>query len=127
MKTKKERMYDRITKHGENLKIIFNLSDDPVKISKRVRIVEQKAGRVALAHCNGDIDGDIADIEEKRILERLDKILNFKQQNIPVIFNRDPRGYTLKIDDEYVREHHIDIYRDWGGYGIIAPEFDGNR
>jgi hypothetical protein len=29
----------------------------------------------------------------------------------------------LKIDDDYVRKNNIDIYKDFGGYGIIAPDF----
>jgi len=40
---------------------------------------------------------------------------------IPVFFNSDPRGYALKIKDDYTRD--ITIYRDWGGYGILAPDF----
>lgn len=43
---------------------------------------------------------------------------------VPVFLNRDPRGYSLKIPDEYVSEHELDIHRDWGGYGILAPDFE---
>jgi hypothetical protein len=32
--------------------------------------------------------------------------------------NGDPRGYALKIDLQVGEELH----RDWGGYGIIAPD-----
>ena len=44
---------------------------------------------------------------------------------VPVFVNRDPRGYALKIEDEYVRANGLQIHRDWGGYGILAPEIDG--
>lgn len=43
---------------------------------------------------------------------------------VPVFLNRDPRGYALKIDDEWMRKHDAKLYRDWGGYGIIAPDID---
>lgn len=42
---------------------------------------------------------------------------------VPVFHNGDPRGYAIKIRDEYVREHGLSIHQDWGGYGIIAPDF----
>jgi hypothetical protein len=41
---------------------------------------------------------------------------------VPIFHNGDPRGYALKIREEYVREHALDIHRDWGGYGILAPD-----
>jgi hypothetical protein len=50
---------------------------------------------------------------------------------VPVFLNRDPRGYALKIDEEWLQAARRDgrtvgavgccIYQDWGGYGIIAP------
>ncbi len=42
--------------------------------------------------------------------------------SVPVFINRDPRGYALKIDDHYMREHDAALHQDWGGYGIIAPD-----
>lgn len=41
---------------------------------------------------------------------------------VPIFVNRDPRGYALKIDDAWMREHRPGLHQDWGGYGIIAPE-----
>jgi hypothetical protein len=44
---------------------------------------------------------------------------------VPVFLNRDPRGYALKIDDEWMRAHpQFRLHTDWGGYGIIAPEIE---
>lgn len=46
---------------------------------------------------------------------------------VPIFINRDPRGYALKVNDEWQREQkkagkpYIG-HEDWGGYGIIAPE-----
>ena len=121
-----ERMYNRIKQHGNNLKVIFPLAtDDPAELCKRLRRIEVKLNRLATDFCNGDIDGDAWDIEKDKAIKSLDKILHFTQSNVPVKINSDPRGYALKIRDEYVREHNLNIYRDWGGYGILAPEFDG--
>jgi hypothetical protein len=41
---------------------------------------------------------------------------------VPVFLNGDPRGYSLKIEDSWMREHKAELHRDWGGYGILAPE-----
>lgn len=45
---------------------------------------------------------------------------------VPVFINRDPRGYALKIDDVWTHNKQARIYRDFGGYGILAPEITGN-
>jgi hypothetical protein len=126
--TRHDRMMKEIKKHGENLKVVFNLEAgiDPVKLCKSLRRIEIKAQRLALALCNGDID-EITDDQKTAIFSAVDKLLHYKAAGIPVFFNKDPRGYALKIDDAYVRDHNVTISRDWGGYGIIAPEFDGKR
>ena len=120
---KKERMYKEIEKHGENLKAIFNIGGDPVKLSKQIFKIETKAHRLTTDYCNGVYS--CAEFEEASgaILGRLDKVLNFKAQGIPVFLNGDARGYALKIRDSYVKENNLEIYRDWGGYGILAPDF----
>ena len=76
--------------------------------------------------CNGEIDETDKEWEERDnyFLDRIDKLLNFKKQKIPVFLNGDPRGYTIKIKDDFVRINNLNIYRDWGGYGIIAPAFE---
>jgi hypothetical protein len=48
-------------------------------------------------------------------------------EDYPIFLNGDARGYALKIQDDYVRDNNLDIHKDWGGYGILAPEFDGER
>ena len=52
------------------------------------------------------------------------KFLACALKNKKVLFlNGDARGYALKIDDEYLKNNNFNIHRDWGGYGIIAPDF----
>lgn len=125
---KKERMYQQIENHGKNLNTVFGLSEDPVKLAKRLHSIEVKAHKLAEDYCNGvnGVDTETWPALTDKILDRLDKIINFKKQNIPVFVNGDARGYALKIDDEYVRHYGLTIHKDWGGYGILAPEFDGN-
>lgn len=120
--TKAQRMYDRIRKHGADLDRIFGLDEDPVALCKRLRRLESKVHRLAEDYCNGLIESPAYEMQAGQILTKVDKLLRYKSAGVPVILNGDPRGYALKIDDAYVREHNLDIYRDWGGYGILAPD-----
>lgn len=121
--TKKEVQYQQMKKHGEQLNDIFHAELDPIVLSKKLHSLEIKAHFQAERYCNGDVEGDDMEIYAAQILDKVNNILNFRKSEIPVIYNQDPRGYALKIDDEYTRAHHLVIYKDWGGYGIIAPEF----
>lgn len=125
--TKKSRMYDKITKHGENLNKIFGLDEDPVALCKKLLRLENKMTRVNTDWVNGDIEEDEQDKVEKQVLASLDKILGYKAKGIPVFVNTDPRGYALKIKDDWVRKNRdkYQIYSDMGGYGILAPKFEG--
>ena len=119
---KKEILYSRITKHGQDLKAVFNLDRDidPVKLCKRLLRLETKAHKLAVDFCNGVIDQLEWDKKADQILTKVEAILKNKK----VLFlNGDARGYALKIDDEYLKNNNFNIHRDWGGYGIIAPDF----
>lgn len=128
---KKRRMNVQIIQHGEHLRTIFGLDDSALNLAKQVHRIEAKAQRLALDYCNGttkhghNCPEDFIETEGARILDALDKILDFRKSGIPVFMNWDPRGYALKIASEYTRSHNMDIHRDWGGYGILAPDFDG--
>ncbi len=141
--TKHERMYEQIEKHGANLNAIFNTDLDNIKLCKKLFQLENKAHHATTCLCNTNTlnlldlnpytgyDVKQATEEEQDaffddILNKVDKILKFREKNIPVFINHDPRGYALKIKSEYVREHNLQIHQDFGGFGIIAPKFDGN-
>jgi hypothetical protein len=118
--SKKEEMYARIRQHGENLKAVFGLADvDPVALCKKLRMLENKAHHSATLWCNGDISEDDFKKESLLIVAKVLKVLG---DRYPVFVNSDPRGYALKIDDKIVLQHNLCIYKDWGGYGIIAPD-----
>ena len=130
MSTTKEKnkiMYQNIIEHGKDLKRVFNLdsSIDEIKLCKALFRIENKAHSIAEDFCNGT---KCTEEEQEKIindiLNKVDKLLNFKNQNIPVFFNGDARGFTLKIDSDYMRDNKIyPFYKDWGDYGIIAPSF----
>ena len=130
---KKESMYASIKEHGENVDKIFNTGLDPIALCKRLRRLENKAHQLALDYCNGtnDVNTDNWDAKCAPILASVRKVLGIKNQypmspddSWPIFLNGDARGYALKIHDSYVSEHSLDIYKDWGGYGILAPDFN---
>jgi len=126
-KEKNEIMYKNIIEHGKDLKRVFNLDDsiDEIKLCKALFKIENKAHSIATDFCNYGYESE--EETEKiidNILNKVDKLLNFKSQKIPVFFNGDPRGFTLKIDSDYMRDNKIyPFYSDWGNFGIIAPSF----
>lgn len=122
---KKERMYQEITKHGANLNAIFKTDLDNVSLAKKLFSLENKAHKLATDYCNGENGMDSSEAWEKatqEILLKVDKITDFKAQGVPVFVNGDARGYALKISSEYVEK--LNIHKDWGGYGILAPDFN---
>jgi hypothetical protein len=133
MSTKKERMYQEIEKHGASLNKIFKTKLDNITLCKKLHSLEVKLHWYAERYCNGDIEEDFYDIEENKIAKKVAALLGRKVSTedglptYPLYFNRDPRGYSLKLDDDWVRENKIEIYKDWGGYGILAPEFEGAK
>ena len=133
MSTKKQRQYEQIKAHGENLLAIFpNATErDPIALYKKLRRMEAKASRITTDYCNGDFDagenGEKLDAALDPILAKVNAILgNSGPDAVPVFVNRDPRGYGLKIDDDWMRKTGARLYSDWGGYGIIAPEITGD-
>jgi hypothetical protein len=114
-------MAQRIKKHGDNLKGIFNLDIDSIKLCKQLFRLENKAHQLATDYCNGDFKGDITK-ESEKILSKVARILNTNTYNM--FLNTDARGYALKFFEDFSKDKPI--YKDWGGYGIIAPDFREN-
>ena len=92
--------------------------------------MENKTHRLVEIYCG---DGSINQAEKSwnawKELEELKAIIpntisrwfnnpeKFKQY---LFINLDPRGYSLKLDLPYNTQ--TTIHKDWGGYGILAPE-----
>lgn len=122
---RKEKLYKLIFTHGERVKKFFNMpaSTDPIALCKRLRRLEVKAQQVQDIHAQGKYE--ISAIKEAGIMCKLKNILmpdstpeEFLSKRI--FLNTDQRGYALKISDEVVKGHTF--YRDWGDFGIIAPD-----
>lgn len=133
---KHARMMERIETHGRNLLAIFPQAKepDPVKLCKKLRRLEAQAAAIGLRMCNGPEFEREEEPDElcEAILAKVDALLGFTAAGVPVFVNRDPRGYALKIEDEWMseakgRDEFYDtparrLHRDWGGYGILAPD-----
>jgi len=115
-------MYRNIFNHGENLKKVFSLPSDtdPVKLCKKLFSLEAKAYKLSMQSCNGDIEMEQWEAETDKILNAVNKILDYKNKGISVFANGDARGYTLKIKPQDTPSY---LFKDWGGFGIIAPDF----
>ena len=130
-------MLKNIEQHGANLNAIFNTVFDNKALCSKLFHLENKANRAATCLCNtntlnylelprGYSIKEATEVEVEKffndILKKVYKILGEKAKDI-VFINYDPRGYTLKIRDSYIKENNIKIFTDWGGYGILAPDF----
>jgi hypothetical protein len=118
---------EAVERHGRQLLAIFpNATErDPVALCRKLRRVEAVAHKLAEDCCNW-LSMESPEFESRReqVIVRLEKIIGQSGINDDgaIFVNLDPRGYALKIDDAYMREHSIKLHTDWGGYGIIAPD-----
>lgn len=130
---------ENIRKHGENLNAIFNTGLEPIALCKKLRKLELTAHHATTCLCNTNTleflnhtrPWDLKQATEEeidlffdKIKASLKKVLGNKADI--VFINFDPRGYALKIKDDYIKENNIKIYQDFGGYGIIAPDLTNN-
>lgn len=88
---------------------------DGIAIYTKLRRLESTAHRLMIYDCNNGTDSDTSSIEKS--------VLKLFPNGLPGFFvNGDARGYALKIKDEG-NKIHPDLHTDWGGYGLLAPEF----
>lgn len=115
---------ESIERHGIQLLAIFPEAKErnPIRLCAKLRRIQSTVDDPILRHCNVGLTESEQDRAEVKALDGLDRLLSWRSSGVPVFVNWDPRGYALKIRDEWVRQHGAEILRDWGGYGIIAPE-----
>ena len=115
---------ESIERHGLQLLTIFPEAKErnPIKLCTKLRRIQSAVDGPILRHCNVGLSDAEQDRAEIKALDDLDRLLSWRSSGVPVFVNWDPRGYALKIRDEWVRAQGAEIHRDWGGYGIIAPE-----
>jgi len=112
-----------IKKHTSILQAIFpnaraGFLSDLYDLEKRVCSINRD-------YCNGDIGYEDYLLEHNQFEQELEEILQPNDSSLLYV-NGDPRGYGLKIQSEernrLYEEQGINIYSDFGGYGILAPE-----
>ncbi len=120
--TNADSMYIAIEEHGRKLDTIFNTGLGNIELCKKLRQLEVKASRFTTRACN---TGEDVDAELDKILAKVHEVLKITDDGLSdeVFINRDPRGYALKIDDDYMRCAGFDLHQDFGGYGILAPDY----
>jgi len=122
---KEAKTKEAIERHCRGLLAIFpNASEtDPTKLYKELKRLEDRAHKLAEDYCNGHVDSDGWEAKRDKIRDKLNTLLN--PGDVPVFLNGDPRGYALKIEDEWMREALSSgkkLQTDWGGYGLLAPD-----
>ena len=125
--TQRKTMMEKIEKHGSLLIKLFGGPDSlqPVALCKVLRRIETNISRKALDYCNGIYNGTFEQLTDNgdKYRTQIAKLL----PGLParaIHINYDPRGYALKIDDAFMRSEEIfGLHRDFGGYGILAPDF----
>ena len=107
-----------------HLQTLSALSGDPnagpyrFDLYSKLKRLEVRANRISTAECNGEILEEIADKKLDAIRKKVAELL----PNLTTFFiNGDPRGYSLKVKESEAK--FLGMYTDWGGYGILAPEF----
>jgi hypothetical protein len=103
-------------KHYQEILITLNINPEILHQLKRL---DARYYKFSLEYCNGLIESDIFEKYTNEIEEKVKDLLQDKSELIK--FNSDPRGHAFKIKEEYVKDTHI--IRDWGGDGILFPEF----
>ena len=113
-------------KHLNDLSAIFHM-DVTTELYSTLQSTENRLHKLAESYCNGTIEEEPYTKRSKNLLQIVDSLLHFTTNDIPVFVNQDPRGYSLKIEDDFIRKlwdsRQINFYRDFGGYGIICPDF----
>jgi hypothetical protein len=127
---KREKMYSEIEKHGKNLLDLFpaTTEKDPVRLSKKLHAFETRAHRLTEILCDSipQATQTAAEAELERIGLKVRQLLGVAADAPHIFINHDPRGYALKVKDAWLRASDKVLYRDWGGYGILAPDFSEN-
>lgn len=132
MKIKIENSYYAV-KHFENLEKLGS-KESGYQTYLKLKRLENKATILNTKECNGEITTEEGNFQSVRISAHV-KFL-FKDNSLInwlFYYNGDPRGYALKIDfgkSEKMEKITKDdeelfkaFYKDFGGYGILAPEF----
>lgn len=123
---------EAIERHGRQLLALFPgaTEQNPVALCKKLRRIETVAHRISERLCgDSSYTYDQADADTAHVMRRVTDLLGLVGVDgeravcdCGLFVNRYPRGYALKVSSDWA--HDRDIYRDWGGYGILAPDLN---
>lgn len=88
---------------------------------RRLRRLEAMAHRAAEQYCNGEIELAAMDAMVEGVTRAVGNVLGQVPRGFFV--NRDPRGYALKLDPDFMVIPE-GMQKDWGGYGLLAAEIE---
>jgi len=127
--TAKQRRDAEICAHGMKLIRTFEVEDIlPVTLYKKLHRIQARVQTRNERRCGDgrtfhETDQDHAAFE-RRTLDSINRLIDFRGAGVPVILNTDPRGYALKVRESYMRDHpECSLPKDWGGYGLLVPDF----
>lgn len=132
----------QVERHGRALLYAFRgaVEKDPVLLCKDLRRVENRITPTLVRNCNEGVPEEELDKATNRTVVYVMGILGISKRRakeIGLFVNRDPRGYALKLDSEWTRDHNNSLYprklgqyaihTDMGGYGILAPDYSNYK
>lgn len=125
--TKVEQRKQALLKHYGSLEKLASLcgipNPDGKKLSLKLFKIEQEMNKAAVDYCNGEMHHVTYKLKQDINLQRVETLFN---NNLKGFFiNSDPRGYSLKIQDDIFRAEYREqtgLTSDWGGYGILSPD-----
>jgi len=111
-----------VNRHIQALGRLFNKDvPNPYEVYDILHRAEKEANRKACDYCNGLIDSEAFNKWEEKLIPRLQKKLGVEKMPDGFFVNSDPRGYALKMRENSFQKG--DLWTDFGGYGILAPDF----
>lgn len=84
----------------------------------QLKDLELYARNLAMDECNHPMEQDEIKRRERHVIERLQDIFDYSKLEDVFKFNKDARGYALKIKPEAKPEEMI---MDWGKNGLLCP------
>ena len=119
MKNSKENLNKWRENHHKALESLKgeNCNLNGLQLWRKLRTIEVIAHAAATDYYNTKIDTAQLDAVKDSVGKEIERL--FKRKIPGLMFNSDPRGYALKLDNETVTIPE-GMHKDWGGYGILA-------
>lgn len=111
-----------VQRHMDKLSKILGVTITEDKMLALAEI-ELEGHRFAEKCCNGELTDDEYCKLLGQAASRAYELLTNGEYNSAVMFNGDPRGHFLKLEYKFLIEKESKLTTDWGGYGIIVPDF----